>query len=911
MLTSGTRLGPYEIDSLLASGGMGDVYKGRDTRLDRVVAIKVLPPALADDPVFRERFDREARTISQLTHPNICALYDVGEEPAPAATGQSQPSATSYLVMEFLEGETLATRLERGALKLEEALRIAGEIVAALDCAHEANVVHRDLKPGNVMLTRTGAKLLDFGLAKKAASAVAGRGAAAGPMIQSAASGAVTAEGMIVGTFQYMAPEQLEGAEPKARADIFAFGAILYEMVTGRKAFEGKTPVSLISAILKDEPQPVTSIIPVAPPALDRIIRACMAKDPDARLGSAHDLGLQLQWLAEGGSRTEAQPVSAPVAGARPAPGRTISTMAWLLAAVVGVAALAAGVAVGRRGRETPPPAEAVQFTVAAPDNSVLAAGGVPSFAISPDGRHIVFVATTPGSSSRLFLRSLGTLAVTPLPGTERATNPFWSPDSRFVAFFAAGKLRKVQVTDGSLIELCNAPNGQGGTWNQENVIVFAPTVNGALERVVAAGGPAAPATTIDSAHGETAHRWPHFLPDGRHFLYFAPSSGQQPSEVKVGALDSKDATTVVAAESMATYASGHVFFWRDGGLMAQPFDAEKRQVQGDPFRIAGPVGQSAGIGYASFAVSPTGVLVYARGNPRPPSQLTWMDRTGKQVGTAGEPGDYFNIALSPDERHVAVTRLTGTPENRDIWLVDLARSVTSRLTSDPANDILPLWSPDGARVLFGSVRDGATNLFLKSASGSQPEELLTKFVEGAPNAIDWSRDGKYVLYFNQVPKTGFDLMVLPLTGDRKPFPFQQTTFNETDGAFSPDTAWVAYTSDESGREEVYVQPFPTTGPKYRISANGGTEPTWRGDGRELFFLAPDGTVMAATVSTAKGFEAGTPQALFASGVAFTGNRHQYAVTRDGQRFLVNVPQPGSSPTPLTVVVNWQAAVQK
>jgi eukaryotic-like serine/threonine-protein kinase len=894
-LETGARLGPYEIESIIGVGGMGEVYKARDTRLDRIVAIKVLAEAVAADPQFRERFDREARTISQLTHPNICTLYDVGD---------------GFIVMEYLEGETLAARLERGPLPLDETLRIASEISSALDRAHSAGIVHRDLKPGNVMLARGAekgvpqAKLLDFGLAKQTASAVTGPG---GKIVPVAASGALTAQGLIVGTFQYMAPEQLEGTEADARADIFAFGAIVFEMITGRKAFEGKTQVSLISAILKDEPPPIATLMPVAPKALDRIVRACLAKDPDARPRHMHDLLMQLKWIAE------ADPAELQQAAARstvsPSPvvvrERPRDSVAWGLVAALAIALAGAGFYAARRGPAVPA-AEPVQFTVPAPENAMFA-GQVPNFAVSPDGRHIVFAATASGPA-RLFLRSLSTLTAKPLPGTEGAVYPFWSPDSRFVAFFAAGKLRKVAITGGSPVDVCDAPSGRGGAWGADDVIVFAPSPGSALERVSATGGAPAAATTLDAARHDTVHRWPSFLPDGKHFLFLAATSAQPALEIRVGAVDSRESSSLLAADSMGLFASGHLFFWRDGKEMARPFDPETRQFKGDPYVVSDQVGQS--LGYTSFSASTNGVIAYARGGARPVSQLTWVDRAGKPVGTVGEPGDYFNIALSPDEKRVAVTLLTGAPENRDVWLIDIPRSVSSRLTSDPANDILPTWSPDGSRIVFGSTRL-ASGLYVRNASGGGADDLLLKGEEGT-YPIDWSRDSRFILYIAQPPGSGIKLGVLPTEGDRKPYPLTETAFNSDHGAFSPDVKWVAYTSNESGREDVYVQAFPGKGGSYRVSRNGGTQPMWRGDGRELFFLAPDSTMMAVSISTANGFEAGIPQALFASGaVNFTGNRRQYAVTRDGQRFLINLPQQRATPTPLTVVVNWQAAAQR
>ena len=895
MLSPGIMIGPYEIQSALGAGGMGEVYRARDTRLDRTVAIKILSQELAADPQFHERFDREAKAISQLNHPNICTLYDVGE--ASVSHETASPTSIRFLVMEFLEGETLATRLERGALKLEEALKIAAEISGALDEAHRAGIVHRDLKPGNVMLTRSGAKLLDFGLAKQTASPLTSRRgsaiAAAG-----AASGALTAEGAIIGTFQYMAPEQLEGVDADARADIFAFGAILYEMVTGRKAFEGKTPISLITSILRDEPAPVATLLPVAPKALDRVIRACMAKDPDSRLRSPHDLSLQLKWLAEGDAQGEPGPAAAPAIRRK----RSMDLTRVLGGALI-VATAAAIVLAVRIARQAPAAAEQIQFTMPAPEDSVFF--NQPTFAVSPDGRQIVFIATTP-AAPMLFVRSLGSLTIRPLPGTEQATYPFWSPDSRSVAFFAAGKLKKIQVGGGAPNVLCDAATGRGGTWSRDNIVLFASSATGPLLRVDAAGGSPTLATTLDDSRGETAHRWPSFLPDGRHFLYVAVSGGQRPSDTRVGSLDSREATTLFAGDSLTAYASGHLFFWRDGGVMAQPFDAGARRLSGDPVPVATPVGQAPGVGYVSFSASQTGVIVYSRGIARPISQPTWKNRAGRLLGTAAEPGDYINIALSPDERRAAVGLMTGTPENRDLWLIEFARSGRVRLTSDPASEVLPNWSPDGTQIIFGSVKSSASGLYVMNADGSGSEKLLVKFDESAANPLDWSRDGRFVLYYSQSPKTGTDLWVLPLTGDKKPFPFLQTAFNEDNGTFAPDTKWIAYVSNESSRDEVYVQPFPATGAKYRVSSNGGTYPMWRGDGRELFFIALDGTMMAAAIKSGPGIEPGIPQALFPSGIALTGNRRQYAVTKDGQRFLLNVPLGRSTPTPLTVVVNWQ-----
>jgi serine/threonine protein kinase len=883
-LGAGTRLGAYEIVAPIGAGGMGEVYKARDTRLERTVAIKVLAAALAADPEFRERFEREAKSISALNHPNICTLHDVGNQ-----------DGTEFLVMEFLDGETLAARLAKGALPLAEALKIAAEIAGALDKAHRQGIVHRDLKPGNVMLTKTGSKLLDFGLAKVGpAGAMSGAYATALPT----AAAPLTAQGTILGTFQYMAPEQIEGEETDARSDIFAFGALLYEMLTGRKAFSGKSQASLLGAILKDDPPAVSQVQPLAPPVLDHVVRTCLAKDPDARFQTAHDLLLQLKWIAEGGS---AAGVPAPVLAHR----RHRERLAWSVAAALGVVCLGTAAMTVMHLREAAPVADPIQFTIGSPENSLFS-GQAPQFALSPDGRQVVFVASLQNANV-LWVRPLSTLVAHPLPGTEAATYPFWSPDSRFIGFFAGGKLKKVQVTGGPPVPLCDALNGRGGTWNRDNVILFSAGTANPLQRITSAGG--TPTAVTELAKGVTSHRWPTFLPDGRHYLFFAGTPGNV-GEIRVGSLDAKEAVVVVASDSSALYTAGHVLFVRGGSLMAQPFDPGTRQSMADPFPVAEQVTADSA-SYASFSVSTTGLLTYARGSARPTARLTWFDRAGKSLGTAGDPGEYFNISLSPDERRVAVSLQTGSPANRDVWLIDLARAgAPSKFTFDPAGDALPIWSPDGTEVAFTSNRGGPYSMYVKAAGGSGPEELVSK--SATTNYVsDWSRDRGFLAYGDQAAATGLDLWVLPLSGDKKPLLFLQTTFNEDNPMFSPDGHWIAYDSNESGRTEIYVRPFPAGGGQYMVSRSGGTQPMWRNDGQELFFLALDGTMMSASIATAKNFEAGVPQTLFPTGVAFTGNRRQYAVAKDGKRFLVIVPEQRTSPAPITVVVNWLAALQK
>ena len=897
---------------------MGEVYRARDTRLDRSVAIKVLPSQFAADPSLRDRFDREARAISSLNHPHICALYDVGDAPSPdqRAPGPDSPipgpDAIRFLVLEYLEGETLAARLTRGALPTDGALKIAIEICGALDQAHRAGIVHRDLKPANVFLVRSGAasappvaKLLDFGLAKSAAPVVVSSGLSMLPTTPPN----LTAQGAILGTFQYMAPEQIEGLEADARTDIFAFGALLFEMVTGRTAFEGKTRASLLGAILKDESPRASALQPVAPPMLDRCIAICLAKDPDDRYQTARDLLRDLKWIASGAHDMVAAPAQM---SARP------SRAPWLVAAALGVALLVSAVVVVRQARERPPAPSAIQFTVTPPDNTQF--GGLPGggtglatqLAVSPDGRNVVAVAGRE-NVYQLWLRPFDSAAWRAIPGSEGSAFPFWSPDSRFVGFFAGGKLKKVQVSGGPPTNVCDAARGLGGTWNRNNLIVFAVTPDSGgsvLLRVSANGGTPAPASALDKTTGETSHRWPQFLPDDRHFLFTAAFGtccpAVKPAVIRVGAIDSLETVTLFNAESSVSYAAGHLLFWRDGTLMAQRFDPASRSVTGDSFPVSDRLA-AEGSRYASFSVSESGVLAYSGGTSRVTTRLTWLDRAGAVAGTVGGPASYLNLALAPDDRHVAVSVAAGTEEGRAIWILDVQRGGMSRLTFDAIDDTAPIWSPDGSHVAFHSVRTGESSLRQTLVSGTAKDELLVAGSQLVPT--DWSRDGRFIIYAQT--GSGSDLWVLPVIGDRKPFALAQTPFGERNGAFSPDGRWIAYESNETGQPQVYVRPFPPTDRKHLVSIDGGIQPTWSGDGKALFFLAPDSRMMAATVDTTRQFEASTPQALFVAPTLIRSNYRQYAVSKDGKRFLMNVRSERGTATPLTVVVNWLAAMQK
>jgi Tol biopolymer transport system component len=882
----GKRLGPYEILSAIGAGGMGEVYRARDTRLDRIVAIKVLPALLADDPERRERFEREARTIASLNHPHICVLHDIGRQ-----------DGIDFLVMEFLEGETLAARLLKGPLPLEQVLQYAIEIADALDKAHRKGITHRDLKPGNIMLTKVGTKLLDFGLAKLRQDA-----APATPLSELPTEpDAITAEGAIVGTLRYMAPEQLESKGVDARTDIFAFGEVVYEMATGKKAFEGKSQASVIGAILKDDPPPISSLRAMTPPALDRVVKKCLRKDPDERWQSARDVTDELKWIAEGGSQAG---VPALIATHRKGRKRLV----WSVAAVLLVAALTLGAfAYFRRVSEE---TRAVRFFVSPPGSlagfGTTTSGSTAPVAVSPDGHRVAFVAMSADGRYLLWVRSLDTLTAQALAGTEGASSPFWSPDSRLLGFFAGGKLKKIEASGGPPITLCDAPNNRGGAWSRDGVIVFNPANLVALQKVFASGGAPTAATVLGQR--ETAHMRPSFLPDERHFLYRA-YTGSTAGPIYLASLDSSERKVLLNADSQnVLYTQGHLLFLRETTLMAQPFDARRLVLTGDAFPIADQI-QTTGINppYGVFSTSENGVLGYQTGTGGA-ANLVWFDRAGKQVSVLGDPAAYSDPELSPDGKRASVSISDG--KQRDIWLYDVARGLRTRFTFDPADELQTIWSPDGSRVVFNSRRKGHLDMFQKASSGAGSEDALFEDnLEKYP--VSWSPDGRFILYVSFGSPTGLDLWVLPLSGDRKPVPFLNTKFNEAAGQFSPDGRWVAYQSDESGKNEVYVTPFPGPGGKWQISTGGGGFPRWRHDGNEIFYLAPDNKLMAAAVNgKGSSFEVGAVKPLFETR-AVVGLRNRYAVSADGPRFLINTAPEQAASAPITVVLNWTTGLKK
>jgi Tol biopolymer transport system component/predicted Ser/Thr protein kinase len=918
-LTAGAQLGPHRIESVIGAGGMGQVYRATDTRLNRRVAIKVLPSELADDPQFRARFEREAKAIASLNHPHICTLYDVGRD-----------QGIEYLVMEYLEGESLASRLERGALPFNQALSHAIEIADALAIAHQQGIVHRDLKPGNIFLVRSGgpsgppsAKLLDFGLAKTATSlGPAGRLSilpTTPPL--NANAGPLTAQGTILGTFQYMAPEQLEGGEADARTDIFAFGAIVYEMLTGRKAFDGKSQASLIASIMHAEPPAILPAQPLTPPVLERAIRTCLAKAPEDRWQSTKDLLRELKWIA-----TQKETESGATAGTAPANKR--ARIAWAVAGLLALG-LAAVSLVAIRGTGSVGQSEAapVQFNIPPPENAQLGgpvgggSGNAPQLAISPDGSMVAFVAVRDNVFS-LWVRPFNALVPRLIPGTEDASFPFWSTDSRFIGFFSGGKLKRVPVGGGPPISLCDAGEGRGGSWNSDNVIIFSALTRGGLQRVSASGGISVAATELDQEYGETNHRFPFFLPDGHHFLYTAVTGpfGAAPriSRIKVGALDARDTTTLVETESSALYSKGHLLFLRDGALLAQAFDLPSFKLQRDPFPLFEQI-STEGSRYGSFSASTNGTLVFASGPPAG-AQLRWFDRSGKTLGVVGETSTLGGVSLSPDEHHAVVTTSNNT-NTRDIYSIDVDTGIRQRLTFGPPDSYGAVWSPDGKRIAYHTDTPPKRGIWLMSPSGSPREPLLElsgRAGLGFPS--DWSPDGKYIALVGpspddqSMPLSRQDIWVVPTSGDQKPVQITNTPFLEDAATFSPDGRWIAYSSSEAGAGlvQVYVDPFPPNGDHSQVSRQGGGQPVWSRSSHEIFFVSPDSTIMSASYTTTPRFQADAPQPLFSSrtSTGVTG-RSGYAVTRDGKRFLVVARPLQSTTTPFTVVTNWLAAVQK
>jgi len=873
-LTPGTRLGAYEIVGMIGSGGMGEVYRARDTRLERTVAIKVLQGDLALSPETRQRFDREARIISSLNHPHICTLYDVGHQ-----------DGMDYLVMEYLEGESLADRLQRGALPLPEITKIGMEIADALDRAHRQGLVHRDLKPGNIVLTKGGAKLLDFGLARMTGLEEAPRSLSSPTM-----SRPLTAEGTIVGTFQYMAPEQLEGAETDARSDIFSFGSVLYEMASGRRAFEGKSQASLIAAILREVPAPISSIRDVIPPAVERVILRCLEKNPDDRYQTARDVLLDLKWAAEAGSRAG---IPAPIAARR----KHRERLAWSLAGAGLAAALLLG---GFTVMNRPPQPVPLRFFAPTPKGILL--NDTPK--VSPDGKYVAYNASDSTGRSCIWIRPLGSLTAEIVPGTDNARRPFWSPDSRYLGFMQDGKLRKVAAQGGPPQTICESQSAGDGTWSRQGVILFDGSPTDSIRMVNAGGGTPRAATTIDHARGEVGSAWPHFLPDGRHFLFLGLGNRPDDTTLKVG--DTRSTKVVILAHgafSRIEYVQpGYLLFARDRSLLAQPFDASRLRLTGDAFPVVDDVAVGGGVGSnADFSSSAT-TLVFRGGAAGRRMHLVWVDRAGKTLQEFGQPGEYYNVALAPDGRRVAATY---GQENTDIWIVDPARSVNTRFTFDAGGDYTPVWSPDGSKIAFMSDRTTPTGIYIKQSSGAGAESLRFRLPVRA-SVTGWSRDGRFLVGIARQPNTTWDIWIFPLDGTRQPYPFVSGPTADVEPSISPDSRWIAYSSNESGRSEIYIQPLDGSGGKLQVSNQGGRDPHWRADGREMFYIAPGGDVTAVDVTLGATLALGTPHRLFRQALdQIDPTGHYFDVSADGQRLLVRRDLDATDAPVTTVFVNW------
>jgi eukaryotic-like serine/threonine-protein kinase len=867
-LSGGHKLGPYEIVEPIGAGGMGQVYRARDPRMGREVAIKVSAEQ------FSERFDREVRAVASLNHVNICTLHDVGP---------------NYLVMELVEGPTLADRTQQGAIPLEEALGIGRQISDALEAAHEKGIIHRDLKPANVKLKLDGTvKVLDFGLAKVADTQSGGR-VTESPTLTIGA----TQPGVIVGTAAYMAPEQARARTVDKRADIWAFGVVLFEMLTGRRLFQGEDVSETLAAVIKEEPD--WSLVPAQ---VRRLLKSCLARDPRRRL---RDIGDVWQLLDDAPQAIHAV--------TQPWP----SLLPWIAAAVFAILAVVAFWAPWRTPAAAP---RLMRLQIPVPGN---ATPGL--FAVSPDGQSLAFIATGTDGIRRLWLRRLDSLEAQPLRGTEGLSTPtpFWSPDSRFIAFDAGGTLKKIDVSGGPPQRICDLSNAAiGGAWNSDGVILFG-SLGGGIQRV-SEGGVAIPITSLDTSRNENRHVLPILLPDGRHFLYLRVSSAIENSAIYLGSIDSPPAgqnakplliTTIAPGFAPAPdLRSGSLLFIRNQTLMSQPFDIRQLQLVGDPSSVADGVGSAINGGF--FSASNNGVLVYRTGPAGRGQtwQLTWFDSQGKKIGAAWEPFSFTGsgFAIAPDGFRGAVSRVDTQTANPDLWILDFVRNTPTRFTFGSGISGNPIWSPAGNRVIFTSNHDGGFNLYQKPANLVKDVELLLKSPE-MKTPTSWSRDGRFVLYTAIDPKRKDDVWVLPLEGERKPVPLITSPFNESEARFSPDGHFIAYVSDDSGRSEVYVRPFSGTsvGERWQVSNNGGTDPRWRGDGRAIFYMTPDGTVMQVDVKTGATFQSEAARALFKLPPGSTPPD----VTGDGKRFLAGVPTDQDAQTPFTVITNWQSALKR
>jgi eukaryotic-like serine/threonine-protein kinase len=889
-LTAGTKLGPYEIESPLGAGGMGEVYRARDTRLDRTVAIKILPPHLAENPEARQRFEREARTISSLNHPNICTLYDVGHQ-----------DGLHFLVMEYLEGETLAERLRKGPLPLAQVLKYGIEICDGLQMAHRSGIVHRDLKPANIMLTKSGAKLMDFGLAKTAAVKVDSSSSLTVTMSTPAGSDPLTAQGTVVGTFQYMAPEQVEGKDADARSDIFSLGAVVYEMTTGRRAFGGKTAASAMAAVLERQPVSVSSLQPAIPMALEHLVQGCLEKDPEERWQSAADVGRELRWITGGGGAIA------------PAKVEALRTWRWAWLALALLVVAGALVWSSLRSRE---PERTLRSFLPPPEQMSFDFTG--DFAGPPvmnaQGTAVAFCARNQKERDSVWVQSLDELGARKLEGTEGAAFPFWSADGKWIGFFADGRLKKVQFSGGPVTVLADTPNPRGGAWNQQNVIIYEPDYRDTLWKIPATGGTPTRLTQFESGK-HTTHRWPYFLPDGEHFLFFGTNhSGESEKGIYFASLKDGSYKHVIDSDSQGVFASGYLLYHVQSQLVGLKFDTSNGTVSGDPVLLANAVEYDSGTWHTTFSASQNGLLLYEPGSKVLGTDLAWVDRKGNNLGKVAERAFYKGSGrISPDGKRLAVSM--GDPQ-ADIWVLDFAHGSRTRLTFGGATHLAPSWSAHGDRVVYsrqnGSSVVAGTSVRARLASGGGQEESLIETSAAMPAALlapEYSPDGRYLVYTSQKGPTAIGIWAMPLSGDKTPFPVVPAPASPArlvQYRLSPDGKWLAYSSTESGREEVYVTHFPSGQGRWQVSQNGGTFPVWSQGAKEIWFVGTDTMMHVASVNpNSQEFEMGPVQSLFQ--ITYTSPvGTPYDVSPDGKKLVLST-FPESVATPLVMVTNWAA----
>ena len=899
----GQTISHYKILDKLGEGGMGVVYKAEDTKLKRTVALKFLPPHLSASEQDKARFVQEAQAASALNHPNVCTIHDIQEH-----------DSQMFIVMEFVDGQIL--REKKGTMSFKQAIEVGIQIADGLAAAHEKGIVHRDIKPENIMIRKDGiAQIMDFGLAKLRAS---------GSKISR-----LTKEGSTVGTAGYMSPEQVQGQETDHRSDIFSFGVLLYELLTGQLPFKGVHETALAYEIVNVDAAPMSSVKPDVDANLDVIVLDCLEKDPKERCQSIAEVARDLRKVKRESTRQRASRITAArdvyqPSGVQPveSPQKPSRTQLWKWGTIL-FFITTIGAILYFRFTGTPSSQQTIRAFIPLPENTTLSnllGGG--HIALSPDGNKIAFIAVDSSGKRNLWVRSLNALSAQMLSGTEGALFPFWSPEGNAIAFFADGKLKKIDASGGTPFAICDAGSPRGGSWGQAGIIVFDPDGGGGIYQVSAAGGTKTPVTKLDSTRNEQTHRWPWFLPDGKHFLFFirttAAGSGSDADSLCVGSIESQEVKHLFHSVSDAAYTNGYLLFIRESALMAQPFDLKKLEVTGEPLPVAQQIQYDGRFSRAVFSVSQNGLLLYQSSSARWARELALFDIKGEKINSFGQPEIYVRARLSRDGKRIAMELVDIQSHNIDLWLYEIARGIQTRFTFDPQADIAPLWSPNGDRIVFSSNRKGRYNLYMKATSGSAPDELLTDFNALDKYADDWSPDGKYILFeTNADPKTKNDLWILPMAGDRKPVPFLQTEFNENNGAFSPDMKWIAYVSDESGKNEIYVRPFVEPGSqktsselgKWQVSANGGGAVIWRNDGKAIFYGVGNKLMLAEVKATGS-----TLEVLKVTQHMDLQTKQQIRgldISSDGKRLLGQVTPSQEKSVPLTLVVNWNEELKK